>query len=252
MYSTSFVRIHRFVSILILGIALFGIPALNAQEEGAEGATSSEEAPIEAEIDWFAQLVKGGNVAIALILVSFAGFVFFLERLLVLRKKRFIPDDLLQQVQKSWANYDFESVIKKTKDDKSIYSEVANYIARHTHTSFEIVSFSASDIVSRRINRQHFKNYPLAIVATVSPLLGLLGTIIGMIEAFQKVAIMGDTGDASVLADSISKALITTAIGLIIAIPALSAYHFFKMRINNLSLRIEEEVDKMLAVWLSQ
>ena len=106
-------------------------------------------------------------------------------------------------------------------------------------------------MVSRAVGRQLQRTYPLAIVATVSPLLGLLGTIIGMIEAFQKVAIMGDTGDASVLADSIGKALITTAIGLIVAIPALSAYHYFKMKINNLGIRIEEEMDEMLALWLT-
>jgi biopolymer transport protein ExbB len=105
-------------------------------------------------------------------------------------------------------------------------------------------------MISRMISRQNQRNYPLAVVATISPLLGLLGTIIGMIESFQKVALMGDTGDASILADSIGTALITTALGLMVAIPSLAAYHFFKSRINSFGIQLEESVDHLMAPWL--
>ena len=91
------------------------------------------------------------------------------------------------------------------------------------------------------------RSYPLAIIATMAPMLGLLGTVIGMIEAFSKVAILGDTGDAALLADSISKALITTDMGLVLAIPALGAYHYLKQKLSIAELAIEENLEAMFA-----
>jgi biopolymer transport protein ExbB len=86
----------------------------------------------------------------------------------------------------------------------------------------------------------------LAVIAALSPLLGLLGTMIGMIEAFELVAIYGDEGGASMLAGSIAKALITTAAGLIIAIPAIAAYNYFKHRVNKLTMKLENDVESIL------
>ncbi len=203
------------------------------------------------KIDWGEEILKGEEVSYILIFVAVAGLAYFLERIYSVRRSRFVSPKRAEALLRIWQRGDFQAAQRQAKKDSSIFGRAAEYIAGHTHLSFEIVSFTASDIVSRAVGRQLQRTYPLAIVATVSPLLGLLGTIIGMIEAFQKVAIMGDTGDASVLADSIGKALITTAVGLVVAIPALSSYHYFKMKINNLGIRIEEEVDAMLALWLT-
>ncbi|MGB0744497.1 MAG: MotA/TolQ/ExbB proton channel family protein, partial [Opitutales bacterium] len=110
----------------------------------------------------------------------------------------------------------------------------------------DTISAGAGDIAGREIRNMHARTYPLAVVASLAPLLGLLGTMIGMIEAFDKVAFYGDDANASLLADSISKALITTAVGLIIAIPTIAVYHYFKYRINSLSSLLEDEVDSVI------
>lgn len=242
-------------ALLLTGLFL-SVPLAAQEGEGTAAADADAgnavalESDAAGTIDWGAEVLKGGTVAFVLIAVAVAGLAFFLERLYTVRKAKFVSGKKAEVILKPWRRADIEAAQRAARKDRTIFGRVAEYISTHTHLSFEIVSFGASDMVSRAVGRQLQRTYPLAIVATVSPLLGLLGTIIGMIEAFQKVAIMGDTGDASVLADSIGKALITTAIGLIVAIPALSAYHYFKMKINNLGIRIEEEMDEMLAVWL--
>jgi biopolymer transport protein ExbB len=109
----------------------------------------------------------------------------------------------------------------------------------------------AGDVASRDLRRHLQKAYPLAVVATVSPLLGLLGTVIGMIGAFDKVAAAGSLGDASVLGGDISKALITTGAGLTIAVPALVLYHYFKSRTNLYAIMLEEEVGELITEWYS-
>ena len=201
-------------------------------------------------IDWVAEMLKGGATSVVLLAVGFIGIVFFIERLLVVRSGNFLPRELERQVRKHANASDFDAIVECCSNSQSVLAKIGTYICTHTHIPFEVLSFGVTDMISRTVARQQQRNYPLAVVATISPLLGLLGTIIGMIESFQKVALMGDTGDASVLADSIGKALITTALGLIIAIPSLASYHFFKSRINSFGIRLEESVDALMAPWL--
>jgi len=108
----------------------------------------------------------------------------------------------------------------------------------------------AGDIASREIAQQLQRAYPLAVVATLEPLLGLLGTVLGMIESFDSIVQTGTVGDPSLLAAGISKALVTTAVGLIIAIPFLGLYHYFKSRTNYFASILEEEVTDLISEWL--
>jgi biopolymer transport protein ExbB len=201
-------------------------------------------------IDWVAEVFKGGFVSVILILVAFTSVVFLIERILVVRAKNFVPRGLTAKLFVHARKSHFGEVEAIASKSNSTLGEIATYISQHTHLPFEILSFGVADMISRMVSRQNQRNYPLAVIATLSPLLGLLGTIIGMIESFQKVALMGDTGDASILADSIGKALITTALGLMVAIPSLATYHFFKSRINSFGIQLEEAVDQLMASWL--
>ena len=86
-------------------------------------------------------------------------------------------------------------------------------------------------------------------MATLSPLVGLLGTVLGMIASFSSIAIEGDISDMSKVAGGISQALITTAGGLIIAVPALASFHFFKVRAQKLSVEVEDEASGLINAW---
>ena len=108
----------------------------------------------------------------------------------------------------------------------------------------------ASDSANSAIKKELHLIYPLNIIATISPLLGLLGTIIGMIDAFRMIVLTGVSGDATIVADGISRALVTTAAGLIVGIPALAFYHYFKGRIGRFSGIVEESTNTILYEWL--
>lgn len=79
----------------------------------------------------------------------------------------------------------------------------------------------------------------LGVVAYISPMAGLLGTVLGMIKSFKAIALQG-AGDPNVVANGISEALVTTAAGLLIAIPAIIAYHTFNRKVNKIMLEIEK------------
>jgi len=85
----------------------------------------------------------------------------------------------------------------------------------------------------------------LGTVAAITPLLGLLGTVIGMIKVFTEIMIQG-TGNANVLAGGISEALITTAAGLSVAIPALVLHRYFQRKVDTLVLTMEQEAIKLV------
>jgi biopolymer transport protein ExbB len=87
----------------------------------------------------------------------------------------------------------------------------------------------------------------LGTIASITPLLGLLGTVIGMIKVFAAITSVG-VGDASVLAGGISEALITTATGMSVAIPSLIFYRYFSGRVDRLAIDMEEQALKMVEV----
>lgn len=90
-------------------------------------------------------------------------------------------------------------------------------------------------------------NY-LAIIANATPLLGLLGTVIGMIKAFMQIQQLNGQVNASVLAGGIWEALITTAAGLTVAIPSLVIYHYFESKLDRITLRIKDTIAEFLEI----
>jgi biopolymer transport protein ExbB len=85
----------------------------------------------------------------------------------------------------------------------------------------------------------------------VAPIIGLLGTVVGMMEAFHVIAFAGGLGDPALLAGGISKALVNTAAGLSVALPALALHHYFKHRLTAASLALEEQINRVFdELWL--
>ena len=88
----------------------------------------------------------------------------------------------------------------------------------------------------------------MGTIASISPLLGLLGTVVGMIKVFTAITSSGGVGNAAPLAGGISQALVTTAAGLTVAIVALIFYRYFRGRVDELVVKMEEEAIKMVDV----
>lgn len=114
--------------------------------------------------------------------------------------------------------------------------------ARNFEEKEKLISRAGSKLV-----RQLDKNlHVLAVIGTITPLLGLLGTVTGMIRVFIKIQELGQRVDASVLAGGIWEALITTAAGLSVAIPTLAAYHYFEAKVDNISGQIKDAALELL------
>jgi biopolymer transport protein ExbB len=197
------------------------------------------------EIDIFEQISHGGVAIIAIFGLSVLGLAVTIERFVHFRKKMIAPEGLIERVIPLWHGGEFETITRLLKDEDSTLARVINYAVTHRHRPETFISNGCGEIASLELRHHQQKAYPLAIVATVAPIIGLLGTVIGMIEAFHVIAFSGAMGDPALLAGGISKALINTAAGLCVALPALAFHHFFKNRIVFFSLSLEEKVNRL-------
>lgn len=210
--------------------------------------TAEADAPAEEmTIDWIQEIINGGMTSAVLLLLSAAAVGFLVERLIRMRKKYLAPAYYADFFADAIAKNDVAAIRKEAETKPSILADAGAYIVEHRSMDPARLQTAVADAAARAFERHRQRSYPLAIIATVAPMLGLLGTVIGMIEAFSKVAILGDTGDAALLADSISKALITTDIGLVLAIPSLGAYHYLKQKLSIAELAVEEALESMFA-----
>jgi len=248
------------VTVLVTTILLAGLAAMAAPDpneattqpttQASQPATQPTTQPAHFTEEWFEVLSKGGNTMIFLGLLSLTAVTYFLERLFRLRRGMIVPAGLSAAASRLWADGKYEEILALADRHPSTLGRILQFIVRHRANSVTDISTTAGDIAAVELRYHTRRCYPLAVVATLSPLLGLLGTVFGMIESFDVVAIAGALGDASQLAGGISKALITTAAGLCIAVPSLAAYHWFRERTNLYGDMLEKEVTDLVAAWL--
>ena len=235
---------------ILSAAALFCLPGFLAAQNAETASETIADAPAEEmTIDWIQEIINGGMTSAVLLLLSAAAIGFLVERLIRLRKKYLAPAYYADFFAAAIANNDTDAIRKEAEAKPSILADAGAYIVDHPGMEEVRLQMAVADAAARAMERHRQRSYPLAIIATMAPMLGLLGTVIGMIEAFSKVAILGDTGDAALLADSISKALITTDIGLVLAIPSLGAYHFLKQKLSIAELAVEEALEAMFTVY---
>ncbi|MGC6458325.1 MAG: MotA/TolQ/ExbB proton channel family protein [Akkermansiaceae bacterium] len=201
------------------------------------------------QVDWFEEMKEGGVTMIVLGILSVALVAFLLERFLTLRAKRFVPPALIAKVKPLFQQEKFDEIRKACDAHPSPAADIIRHCVDYRETDFDLLQTTTSDIGARVVIDQEEKCQPLSVIAGVAPLLGLLGTMIGMIESFKLVEVFGDEGGASLLAGSISKALITTAVGLILAIPSVLGYHWARRRVHHIATALEVESETLLKSW---
>lgn len=189
----------------------------------------------------------GGPLMIPLVLCSLAALTITIERFLSLRRSRILPRQLTEQVLE-WAQgrkLDREH-LEMLRRNSPLGAVLAAALANR-HRSREVIKEAVED-TGRHVALRLERYVPtLGVIAGISPLLGLLGTVFGMIQTFTVIGERG-VGDANQLAAGIAQALITTAAGLMVAIPAYFFHHFFKARVQSFVIEIEQAVMALIDV----
>lgn len=195
------------------------------------------------------KLAQGGWTMLFLLALSIYAIAVTLERLVHLRRKWIVPVGLVDKINEKWAKGDFSGAIALGRQSRSTLGRLLAAITELRGMPLKEVQELTADDPVRELRHHLQRAYPLAVVATLSPLLGLFGTVIGMIGAFDKVSLAGEMADPSLFGGDIAKALITTGAGLTVAMPALALYHYFRSRTNNLALMMEHDTAAFLKRW---
>ena len=180
---------------------------------------------------------SGGWLMAPILLGSVVAAAIVIERAWTLRRGRVAPGDL---VQRAAARLGEGASAQAATDGGSPLARVIAAGVENAGRGREPMKAAMQEAADRANHDLQRYLTTLGIIASVTPLLGLLGTVVGMIEVFSALMLAG-TGNAQALAGGIAEALITTAAGLSVAIPALMFHRYFLRRVDDLALELEQE-----------
>jgi biopolymer transport protein ExbB len=189
--------------------------------------------------------VKGGVFMYFILLVSVVMVYLVIDAFLIVRKSKLMPPDTLEQLKEAAKAHDPDKIVSVCEENPSPLSRIVGAgfrVIKRGHTAMEeaLAEHGAREASSIRTRLSY-----LNTIATIAPMLGLLGTVSGMIKAFGNIAVVG-MGKASLLANNISEALLTTAGGLVVAIPAMALFFYFRNRVNSLMVEVEDAVGEIV------
>jgi biopolymer transport protein ExbB len=186
----------------------------------------------------------GGPLMWPIILCSIAAAAIVLERLWTLQDRRVLPRELTQKVwQLIEQNQINDKVIQALEQNSPLGRVLAAGLANR-HRSREVMMERLEDTGRHVIHELERFLGALGTIAAVSPLLGLLGTVVGIIHAFNAIQ-AGGMGDPRALSAGIGESLVATAAGLIVAIPALLAHRALRARVDNIVIAIEKDAARL-------
>jgi biopolymer transport protein ExbB len=184
---------------------------------------------------------------VPILLCSIVAFAIIAERFWTLQKRKIIPPNLVADVWGRFNDQSFDQeALQRLKRGSALGRVLAAGLVNLQHDR-EIMKEAIEETGRHVVHEMERFLNTLGTIASITPLLGLLGTVIGMIKVFNTITTSG-VGDASLLAGGISEALITTAAGLVVAIPSLMFYRYFRGLLDEYVIRMEEEALKLVEV----
>jgi len=215
------------------------VTSSNQRETGAKDKTSS--------LSLWGIIRAGGTVGFLIMLLSIVAVALVVEHMLTLRRDLFIPSTLVEEASARLSARDWKGVVEVCRENPSVLSEVLSSGISEHEAGWNEMEKVMEETLAEQTARWNRKLEYLSVIGNIAPMLGLLGTVIGMILAFRTVAETQGAARAADLAEAIYLALVTTVEGLIVAIPSLAAYAFFRNRVDELMAEVAATIQKIFA-----
>jgi len=218
-----------------------------AQADGGAGGGSGGKSLLQ-------HIASGGPIGFLIILISFAAVALVIIHFLQLRLNKLAPSEQFKRLQDLLNRRDMDGAREYCSEEihaSFLTRIVGSALSRCARSPFGLLEFRGALEESGRdqVARLYRATEGLALIATVAPMLGLLGTVVGMVEAFNTLGnSAGGFAKPDELAASISVALITTVLGLVVAIPASAFLVYFRNRIDSLASEVGEMTEDLLGL----
>ena len=190
-------------------------------------------------------LAAGGWIMVLILISSVVVLAICIERFYTLNPKKIAPPHLLATVWKQLKAGEMDASRLKNLRQSSPLGRILAAGLGNAYHGRDVMKESIQEAAGHVVHDLERYLNTLGTIAAIAPLLGLLGTVVGMIRVFAEITTQG-TGNASALAGGISEALITTAAGLTVAIPALVMHRYFTGRIDGIVVELEQETIKLV------
>ena len=182
---------------------------------------------------------KGGVMMYPILFSSVLMLGIAIERLYNLRRKNVINSDFLKNVRNQWDWKDIKKTLQLCNTFDNSLSRILKVGVLRVGGKLDEIERAIEGAGQHEASLMNSNLRVLGAVANITPMMGLLGTVLGMIKAFNVISLSG-TGNPGLVASGISEALITTAAGMAVGIPALALYHYFRGKIDRYVFEMEE------------
>ena len=196
-------------------------------------------------------LEVGGPILWVLVIISIGAFAVVLERIVFFaRNEKNIGDTFKDEILSLVANKKIDEAIALCDTKKSCVASAVKKFLQKAPKGIDVqdYEFILKEVTNQEISPYESRLNLLASVISISPMLGLLGTVTGMIRAFTNISKYG-AGDAAIVADGIAEALLTTAAGLMIAIPVIVVYNYLNRRLEKMENEIDDVVTNIINIF---
>lgn len=216
-------------------------PAAPAASSAPAAGSAAEAAPAAPESESYLVFLfrsLGWTFSLTFLALSFITVALFVMNLLAVRRDALIPETLVQTFEGHLNEKRYQEAYEIAKADESFLGLVLSAGLEKLQSGYAQAIEAMQEVGEVESMKLEHRNSHLGLVGMISPMVGLLGTVVGMVASFRTIAESPTTPKPSELASGISQALITTLIGLLIAIPAIGAYNILKNRLARLVLEV--------------
>jgi len=176
-------------------------------------------------------IVKSGPVGYAIVALSIVALAVVIENFVSLKRDKLAPPELIDEIQALFDEEQYQEAMELCENEPTYFTRVCGAGVAKIGHHFETIEKSLEEMGDEESIKLHQKIGWLSLIANIAPMLGLLGTVVGMVAAFNEIASSGGQASPAELANGISQALLTTMFGLTVAIPVTAAFAFLRNRL---------------------
>ncbi len=236
-------RLTPFVLLAALAVLLLGPVAgiALAQEGGGESAASSL-----ATDNWVTLLFKhSGPCGWIIIILSVIGVALIVEHAVTLRRDKLAPPHIIDEIESLMEEENYQETLELCEAEPGFLTNVVAAALPRVNAGFDAMEQSIQEMGEEETIKLNQKVGWLNLISSIAPLFGLLGTVLGMVDAFRTIAVKKGAADPADLAGGIYTALITTVEGLFVGIPTLIGYFYFRAKVTTIVLEIGAIIEQL-------
>ena len=215
----------------------FSAQLLLAQEAEAAATPSND-------VGIFEAIGQGGKIGFIIILISVVAGTLIVEHFMSIKREKLAPPEIVDEIEELMNEGNYQEVLEYCESEPCFFTNVVAAGVRKLKYPFEAVEKSIEEMEDEESVKLHQKIGYLSLIAGVSPMMGLFGTVTGMVGAFGTIASQASVEPRDFAGD-IQLALVTTVLGLTVAIPVTAFFVFFRNKVTMMSLEIGAIVEEM-------